>query len=114
MSIDDYLERNYDIDKQNCGHFVVEVWKDLTGQNIAGVCAAFLDAEMTKTRMEAREGLMHIRKPESPCIVVMKSPHTETHVGVYIKGKILHLSENGVRYEPLVMLTPYWRMSYYK
>ena len=114
MSIDDFLDEQYDATKNNCGHFVVKVWKYLTNKNISGTCAAFMSGDLSDYKAQRKKELTHIREPVSPCVVMMQSPHSETHVGIYVFGKVLHLREEGVKYEPLKMLEPYWRMSYYK
>lgn len=113
MSIDDYLDREYDIDKFNCGHFVAQVWRDLTGRDISGICSSFVTNDTEFFKKENRK-FKHLHQPESPCVVLMRAPNVPSHAGIYVDAKVLHLTESGVRYESLDMLKPYWRLSFYK
>ncbi|MEI9995086.1 MAG: hypothetical protein WDM91_10860 [Rhizomicrobium sp.] len=83
-SIDAYLVRrrrkNYD-----CRDLSAEVWRALTGEEL-------LDRDIkTMQRLDA---------PVDPCIVLFRR-RGENHMGVFVRGKVLHLAEMSARFERL-------------
>jgi len=113
FTVDKYLDREYDFTRYNCSHFVSEVWLDLTGESIIGICQAFVDGEDGEYTRRIRERIK-LRTPESPCVAMIQSPRALPHAGIYLNGKILHLTENGVQFEDVNVLLTYCRISYYK
>lgn len=98
--VDVFLDREYDFKRYNCGHFVSDVWLALTGEDIGSVCQSFLHGKINQF-WEERNKRTLLKCPVSPCVCVMKNKLHETHAGVFIEDKILHLSDLGVRYEPI-------------
>jgi hypothetical protein len=99
MSIDKYLDRmptkNY-----RCFDFVNEVWRDLTGKD---AIQQFLNRKFVR-----------LAGPVSPCVVAMQKRDTTPHVGIFIDGRILHLRDYGVEYQPLVVARSFYtRIKYY-
>ncbi len=112
--VDKYLDENkYDVHNNNCGHFVSKVWKDLTGQDVSPLITPFVNGDTTEL-LKHRNEFHQIPKPESPCLVVMHAQHADSHVGIFVEGRLLHFTEAGVVFEQLSMFTPYWRLTYYK
>lgn len=112
-TIDKYLDKEYHYSRYNCGHFVNEVWTDLTGECIIGICQSFVqgeDGDFTK-RIRERERLP---KPVTPCVVIMHSANSLPHAGIYIDGSILHLCESGVQFDAIERLLGFCKMSFYK
>lgn len=106
MSIDKFFNRTYERNHYNCAHFVCEVWKDLTGQDISGSMSGFL------VPMKERHALPTLRRyferlegPRSPCIVLMQRPRYAPHVGIYLRGRVLHIQEHGVEFQPIDVAT---------
>ena len=112
-SVDKYLDKKYNFHNYNCSHFVAEVWKDLTGENISELCQSFVkqDPDFCKTKLRARKRL---RQPETPSVCFMQAHNLAPHAGVYMDGKILHIGDLGVLLDPVSDLKPYYRLSYYK
>lgn len=99
--IDKYYGRKYDSQTYNCGHFVRDVWQDLTGRDISGPLTGFLagpgERRAILTDLRAFERLA---TPQSPSIVLFQGFRVAPHVGVYLRGKVLHISkEYGVRFD---------------
>lgn len=100
MSVDKYLHLDYDKRAFNCAHFASMVWKDLTGQDIGPNLVGF-----TRPRAERTVNMAQLRvftrlgAPVSPCIVLLSRPRTEPHVGVYLRGKVLHITQAGVAFD---------------
>lgn len=103
MSVDRYLDRQYDARHYNCAHLVCEVWSDIKGEAMAEMLRGFLCGPAQ--RQAKASDLRRIRflgRPESPCVVLMQSPGQPPHVGVWIRGRVLHLPEKGTaQYQPL-------------
>ena len=112
MNIDDFLDRIYDIKKYNCSHFVAELWLHLTGEDISHLCQAFVgngDEYLKKIRHRVK-----LRKPESPCVAMMTNKMLPPHAGIYLDGRIIHITEQGVIRADLCTILPFFKVSYFK
>jgi len=90
----------------NCAHFACEVWAAETGQDITATLRGVLfpPRERCLRLRDVREVTV-LDKPVSPCLVLMRNQWS-THVGVWLRGKVLHLLEDGgVQYMPLKVAT---------
>lgn len=100
MSVDIYLDRTYDRRSYNCGHFVADVWHDLTGQDISEAVSGL--AQPTgkgRAVLKQLRTFSRIREPVSPCIALLSPPRGLTHVGIYLRGRILHITQSGVAFD---------------
>lgn len=113
MSLDEFLGRRYNFDKYNCGHFVAEVWQHLTGENIDELCKSFVQSD-SETYFKLFKQRRKLRAPESPCVVFLQAPKLLPHAGIYVDNRVLHLTENGAKFDDLSILRVYYRLSYYK
>lgn len=90
-SIDPLLSRRrspgYD-----CSHFAAEAWEHETGENLADRLDGIFEEKRT-ARLSIARKFKRIKEPVSPCIVVMQPEKREPHVGVFIRGRVLHLRE---------------------
>lgn len=77
----------------NCADFAAEVWEYLTGEP-----ARYLVEDWS---IESRSRLRRINTPISPCIVIMYAKRIKPHVGIFVRGRVLHLTEAGVEYQPI-------------
>ena len=102
MSIDCFLDRSYDPQKYNCLHFSREVWLALTdadiGAALAGLLGRVSERGISKHTVNA---FARLASPVSPCIVLMQRPRTSPHMGVYLRGKVLHITQRGVEFLPV-------------
>jgi hypothetical protein len=93
-SVDQYFGRRYKASTYNCAHFVCDVWRDIKGEEFSEALAAMLCAR--HQRRAVLSDLKRIRfldKPESPCVVLLQAKRRPTHVGVWIRGAVLHIQE---------------------
>lgn len=102
FTIDAYLRKKFHITNYNCWHFVRDVWQELTGTTLYD----FTPAHTSKAELElaAHDAVQHFVQVErgpgcGPLIVLMQQTKTAPHVGVLIKGKVLHLKPCGAAYE---------------
>lgn len=106
MSVDKYFSKRYHRSNYNCAHFVCDVFEDLRGASVSEVLRAFLCAP--KNRKPSKRDLLKaivLENPVSPCVVLMQR-RDETHVGVYLRGRVLHILERGgVQFQPLEVAT---------
>jgi hypothetical protein len=100
MSVDKYLDRTYVPGKYTCHNFASEVWQDLTGNSFGEDLIVFLDKGKTFTGMRRR--FIKLDRPKDPCVVLFKprAGH-DNHVGIYLRGRVLHLGELGVKFQTL-------------
>lgn len=103
MSIDKFFTRRYDKETYHCAHFVVEVWKHLTGDDIEGsMSGALLPVKDKFISRSIRHKFKRIKKPSGLAIVLMRGAKEGPHVGIFYKNKVLDIVEGtGVRFTPL-------------
>jgi len=107
MSLDKFLHAEYHATEYNCGHFARDVYAHLTGMHV-GVPTG---GEATQW---LRKFVFRLERPITPCLAVMSRAHYTTHVGVYIDGKIMHLTEQGARIEDVDLASVlFTRIRYY-
>lgn len=102
MSIDKYLDKRYNLKTYNCVHFACDVYREETGNDIHEIFYGLLlsRAERFADFRKLRKMIKH-SEPVSPCIVLFQAPKTEPHVGVFIRGRVLHIQPDGVKFEEL-------------
>lgn len=106
MSLDQFLDRQYDKANYNCAHLVCDAWEAETGQPLRDVLAGFLvPPGARQVDWSKRHALRPLRAPESPCIVLMRRPRQSAHVGLFVRGKVLHITESGVALQRLSIAT---------
>lgn len=100
MSIDKYLSRNYNLRNYNCAHFACDVFEDETGKDLRPILTGLLKpAKERFASFKDLKKMVRLDSPQSPCIVLFQNTGDVPHVGVYIRGKVLHISDSGVRFE---------------
>ncbi|WII71717.1 hypothetical protein QJS83_14725 [Bdellovibrio sp. 22V] len=81
------------------------------GPYIAGLYAPRAERRVTLGELRIFKPL---RAPEEPCIVLMNAGKDLIHVGMYLRGRILHNTHRGVFFElPETVLPLYKKVSYY-
>lgn len=102
ISIDEFLRKRYNRDRYNCAHFVCEVWAKLCGADISKLLESLLlPAKDRHASFSLRRVFTRLDKPVSPCIALMQRRGSEPHVGVFLRGRILHIHEMGVEFMPV-------------
>ena len=108
FSVESFLTKEFDAKHYNCWHFACDVWSSLTGQLYM---AAKVDypadstAQLHERALSITGSFATLSGPRSPCFVLMRRQRLEPHVGIYLKGNILHLNERGVFYAPADSVT---------
>lgn len=106
MSIDQFLDRRYDRRNYHCGHLLCDAWEAETGEPLRHALAGFLLApEHRRAGWSLLRSLRPLTGPASPAIVLMRRPRSPCHVGMFIRGKVLHIREAGVAFQPLAIAT---------
>lgn len=98
MNLDRFYSRVYNEKTYNCAHFVCEVWKDLTGEDITHKLTGMMTVKNERVvdpklrfKFKKLDG-----KPNQPCLIVMHRRRIGSHVGIYLNDKVLHITESGV------------------
>jgi len=110
VSIDKWLGKVYQHDSYTCSDFCREVWADLTGVDLAHALQGLLQAH--DGRGLRREHVRHFRAlsgPVDPCLVLMQRPRAPVHLGIYIRGKVLQITESGVTFQPVHVATHFYK-----
>lgn len=80
----------------NCAHFVADAWERETGRDIRSIMTGFLAAPgLRRAPPQLREDFIRYRSPVSPCIVIFRRVKATTHAGIFVRGKVLHLTDQG-------------------
>lgn len=110
-----YLDRRYNLKTYNCVHFACDVFEDFTGSNIKEIFQGLLLCKAQRVAdLKSLRKMIKSKVPVSPCIVLLQAHKTEPHVGVYIRGRVLHIQPSGVRYEELSVVSAlYKKVSFY-
>lgn len=107
MSLDRFFHRTYSTSEYNCAHFVVEVWRELTGQDVRDAMSGFLYAPRDRRVVKSRlAGVRFLERPVSPCFVYMQRRGCAPHVGIFKDDRVIHITaESNVQFVPLDIAT---------
>jgi hypothetical protein len=105
-SVDPFLDREYHPRDFNCLHYAGEVWLAATGEDISEKLRSLhVDPRDRKIKRSVVRAFTRLDKPQDPSLVLMRRPRMAPHVGVYIRGRVLHITERGPAYQPLDVAT---------
>jgi hypothetical protein len=116
-SIDPLLSRTPN-ESYNCLDFVIEAWAHISGDASAGdrlrKLSEGVHAEDGKVVLSGVRGFSKLADPFSPCFVVMQRSKTQPHIGIYYQGRVLHMKETGVEFQPVAVVRRYFtKIGYY-
>jgi hypothetical protein len=102
LSVDLYLSRRFDRVSYNCLDLAREVWLGETGEDL-GERLRGLFVPVAERKIEARHfrAFERLAAPVSPCLVLMRRPKAEPHMGVFLRGRVIHAQERGVEWMPI-------------
>lgn len=102
MTFDDYFARRFNRQTYNCLHFARDVWLDVTGVDLTGRLDGLLGAVAgRRVSRDHPAGFVRLARPSSPCLALFQRPRSTPHVGIYLRGRVLHIHERGVEYQPI-------------
>lgn len=116
MSIDTFFHKKYDRNSYNCAHFVCDVWQHVTGEDLTLRLVGFLQAPANrKAVLSDLRSFQRLQTPQSPCLALMQRRGSAPHVGIFIRGRVLHIHEMGVEFQPIdVASRGFERIGFYK
>ncbi|RTL04408.1 hypothetical protein EKK58_10570 [Candidatus Dependentiae bacterium] len=102
FAVDNYFNKKFHPTNYNCWDFIRDVWMDITKFDI-GCRTPNPSTPKNKIKRFMAEESDFIKVPElvDPCIILFKRNVGIPHVGVYTRGRVLHISEKGVKFEHL-------------
>lgn len=99
FSVDPYLSRVYRKRVYTCIEFTRDAWLDMTGDDLAERLPILgVRSEERRITPSNLRGFRRLEKPISPCIVVMRRPRSVPHMAIYLRRRILQLSEAGASF----------------
>jgi len=102
MNIDAFLDKRYHSSKYNCAAFVCEVWKVIARQDISSALQGAMTGEASRVlHAHNLTVFKRLTVPHTPCLALFQANRKAPHVGIWLDGKILHITENGVNWIPL-------------
>lgn len=111
--IDNFLDR-IPSRTYKCRDFCREVWLSAFDEDMADRMPLFLTGSGNITLNELRS-LTLLVKPENPCFVLYQRKHVIPHIGIYVRGGILHLRDDGAAYDSVAYVERrFSKVSYYK
>lgn len=106
MSLDVFFGRPYQREDFPCARLALDVWRHLTGRDVAASVAGFLVPGRDRGRLGHVDGVTVLERPADPCFVLMRSRLRDLHVGVFHRGKIIHFADNRrVEFQPPEVVT---------
>lgn len=118
MNLDRYFTKLYHPRDYNCMHFTRDVIKDFTDTDIMEFVKSVMISDINRKidkDLAVNAKKLKVETPENFCVAHMRQGILPPHVGVYINGKILHITHYGVQYvEPEAARIGYLDMRYYK
>lgn len=116
MRIDDYLLKEFHPTKYNCWDFTRDVWKELTGTDLGQQTpSVHTPKDYTDRALQVANTLTRLDQVADPCIVLFQRRRISPHVGVYYRGRVLHLDSRGAKYLPLDQVSAtYTTVTYYQ
>lgn len=116
-SIDALLDQKYDPEKYHCVHFLIEAADYIFGldysDSFVGLTTS-LHETLRTSRLNARQG-RRINTPVDGTVVLMTNANQSSHVGLFYCGRVLHLTEMGVHFLPLITIQRFYkRIRYYE
>lgn len=106
-SVDPFLWREYKRVKYTCIHFARDVWLELTGVDMFSRIGMREMSAWVREEQRASLGVLFERLdgPRDPCIVLMMRANLSPHIGVLVRGRLLHLTPSGAEHIPLELAT---------
>ena len=111
-SIDALLDRQYNAKHYHCVHFVLDAAQylfdkdysdyfiSLRGEFSPELKKRHIDYDYTET--------VELTMPADGCVVLMTNMLNQAHVGLFYQGRVLHISEHGVRFQTIRTLANHY------
>lgn len=116
-SIDPLLTRHYDPESYHCVHFLIEAGQYLFDQDYSDSFIG-LTSSLHESLKVSRHTVMRHRQIDQPVdgtIVLMTNVKQSSHVGLFYCGRVLHLTEMGTHFLPLITIKRFYkRIRYYE
>ena len=116
-SIDPLLNRHYRPENYHCVHFLIEAAKYLFDEDYSDSFLG-LTSSLHESLKTSRHTVIQNRRIDAPidgAIVLMTNVKQSSHVGLFYCDKVLHLTEMGVHFLPILTLKRFYkRIRYYE
>lgn len=109
--MDELFHKKYDRKQYHCVHFVIDAAKAIYSKDYSHFFVG-LTGSIDEAINTSRQNLIELKssgKPSEGCIVLMTYQDSSSHVGLYYKGRVFHLTENGVSRPTLEQIKPLFK-----
>lgn len=101
-SIDKFFGRKYHPRDYNCAHFAIDVLKETAGIELhAQFQMVFTGPQDRRADHSLFAGFRRIHHPVDNTFIIFRAPRVAPHVGIYLRGRVLHLQQQGVQFQYL-------------
>ena len=113
LDLSKYADTQYDDHDYNCLHFAVDVYRDITGNDMALYVDDLLTGrDKRKIDIAKLKNFALLDNACDPCLALMHG--SELHAGIYHQSKIIHLTETGAQcIPPHIAELKHGRITYY-
>ena len=105
------FKKRYNPKSYHCVHFLIDSAKFIYGLDYTP-CFIGLTGSLDEAVKTSRDTVHRNKKIDNPaegCIVLMSNYNGSSHVGLYYKGRVFHLTENGVQRPTLQQISLYFK-----
>lgn len=88
----------------NCGDFVVEAYAVIYGRRLPESVIKALSSDTTETILHAKNDIHVLDGPEEGALVSFWRIAGRAHIGLFHKGRVLHLAGDMPQHIPLAIL----------
>lgn len=118
MNLDWAFSKTYDARNYNCAHFVIEIFEKALGidgpmkEALEGFLTGRGDRRVYAHKLKVFKRLDQAREG---CLCLFHAPASEPHVGIYLEGRVLHLTKTGVHWVELpIAMIGFKRAGFYE
>lgn len=101
-SVDALFTRSFDDDTYNCAHFVVDAARYLFELDYKDeFLPVMTSVDKRQIVLSSRTSFKRVQRAMDGDVVMLRAGRQTPHVGLFVRGKILHIQRSGVQLQPL-------------
>ena len=101
------MDKVFDHTSYTCIDFTYELWLKEYNIDLKSMIHGFITGAALNRRMLRM--FKHISKPVDPCLAVFQPTRGSSHIGTYVRGRIIHITRSGVQFQPIETILPQFK-----